>query len=120
MLGTADQVYPNLSRMFINAQLRQFNEAMRHSVNDLSQWPRRGMEGEEHKFLESADVCTPAAMPNLAKDFGGPTQNYCKKIYWAVPRLIALGADCAHVNELKRWAQSAWPELDFTQFRCRN
>lgn len=121
IIKATEEVHRGLARMFVNAQLRQWNEAMRHPANDLSKWARRdSMSGGETQYLESEKIAVQSAMPNLNKDYGGPTKNYVRKIYWSMPRFLELGVDCKEFNELKKWTKRAWPNVNWDQFNCRD
>lgn len=109
-----DEVHPGLTKMVLDALMREFLKAVRkHKISDWTRW-EKGMN--RANFLDPVDKRT-------VQDVTGSVDNpdtaplWADHMYWVIQESINLGVDCQIIDEMIDWSHEAWPLIDFEQFR---
>ncbi|WP_010136335.1 T9SS type A sorting domain-containing protein [Ochrovirga pacifica] len=108
-----DKIQPGLSVWILNAQLKQFLEAVNSPVNSIEKFERS--ENGSSDGLDAVSKKTSDLKTDMDTFVG--LDYWADKMYYLIPQFIDLGVDCNIIEDLISWSKKAWPNIDFEKYR---
>lgn len=112
---TLDDVYPGLTKMVLNAQLKQFLKEMNKPENSIDTWYRYGStyNGKvEKNKSNNLDPVGKTEIHDMTETYSSPEPLYADHMYWVLKEAQNLGVDCDVLYELLDWTKRAFPDVN--------
>ncbi|WP_172665964.1 LamG-like jellyroll fold domain-containing protein [Flammeovirga sp. OC4] len=116
--GLLDDIQPGMTKLFLDAQLREFLKAVRK--HDIASWDRweEGMNGSnvldpiEKSEVWDVTLSNDELSDGSEDEIGAPL--WADHMYWVIGESIKFGVDCEIIRDLIAWSEEAWPNIDWS------
>jgi len=118
--GLLDEVSPGLTRWTLETLMRQFVREVQRPENALDGWLRYEPGRDPSNTLDPIDKSTLLDVTESGPgtiSSGGPL--WADHTHWAIQQMAEFGVDCGVLDDAIRWAEAAWPAIDFAMHRER-